>query len=49
MTEQEPKKLTILEAQVLDRLRDGRPHGIPLATVDQVLASLEAKGFGDEL
>ena len=47
-TEQKPT-LTKLETQVLDRLRDGRPHGIPLAKVDQVLASLEAKGFGDEL
>ena len=47
--DQEQPKLTLLEAQVLDRLRDGRPHGLPIAKVDQVLASLEAKGFGDEL
>ncbi len=48
MTEQE-STLTLLEAQVLDRLRDGRPHGLPITKVDQVMASLEAKGFGEEL
>ncbi len=47
--DQEQPKLTLLEAQVLDRLRDGRPHGLPIAKVDQVFASLTAKGFGDEL
>ncbi len=41
--------LTLLEKQVLDRIRNGRPLGLPANREEAVLASLEAKGFGDEL